>query len=58
MAISRNGLIIIVLLVTVSIVEIGVLVEISVPDFLVRPYLQKLEHTGQSELNSSERAFQ
>lgn len=41
MAISKNVLIIIALLVALSIVEIGILVEISIPDFPVRPYLQK-----------------
>lgn len=57
MAISTNGLIIIALLVTLSIVEIGILVKISSPDLTVRPYLQKTEQTGHSELNSFEQDF-
>lgn len=57
MAISTNGLIIIALLVTLSVVEIGILVKISSPDLTVGPYLQKIEQTGHNELNSFEQDF-
>lgn len=57
MAISKNDVIIIALLVTVSVVEIGILVQLSSPGFPVRPYLQKREQTGHSELNGFKQAF-
>lgn len=52
-----NGLIIIALLVTLSVVEIGILVKISSPDLTVRPYLQKTEQTGHNDLSSFEQDF-
>ena len=55
MAASKNVLIIIALLVTVSLVEIGMLVKISSPGFPVRPYLQKI--WTNCEWNSFEQAF-